>query len=147
MNATDQAKTPEVAARIASLVSLFREAFPDAVPDLSPWLTDDATQALIDPHSIDVSFQFPGVHPTCRGHCVLMQIHYTERPHIPDASAIGIEASGYCYHTQQWRLTTIGAWQFEGQTLPTSEAQQQLRQVFRGMFQLLKHPICSSPAS
>ena len=147
MNATDQAQTPELASKIASLVTLFREEFPDAYPDLSPWLLDDMTQSLLDPHSIDVSFQFPGWHPTCRGHCVLMQVRYADQPQSPDATVLGIEAMGYSYETRQWHLSTIGDWCFEGSTPPTLAAQEKIKRFCRGVFQLLHHPLYSRQAS
>ena len=120
---------------------------PDATPDLSPWLADATTQALLDPNSIDVSFQFPGVHPACRGHCVLMQIRYAQQPYLSGAGVIGVEAMGYCYDTQQWCFSTIGDWRFEGPTPPTLEAQRQLKRFLHGVFQLLQQHTCSNPIS
>lgn len=127
-----------MATKIASLVSLFREAFPDATADLRPWMMDETTQRLLDPHSIDVSFLFPGWHPTCRGHCVLLQVRFCEAMQ----QAIGIEAMGYSFETLQWRSSTIGDWRFEGIDPPTLEAQRKLRSFFRQVFALFQHPMC-----
>lgn len=144
MNATEQATTPEMAQRIASLVSLFREEFPDANPDLSPWLTNEATQAHCDPNSIDVSFHFPGWHPTCRGTCVLVLIYYAEPPNNAHASMIGIEAMGYGYQTLQWRFSTISDWSFGGPEPPVLDAQGKIKHFCHSVFQLYQHPIYSN---
>lgn len=140
MNATDQAKTPEMATKIASLVSLFREEFLDAEPDFSPWLKS-TDETIIDPNSIDVSFHFPGVHPTCRGECILTIIRYNNIPYHPKADVLEIEAIGFCHDKQHWRISTVGEWQFEGFITPAREAQDRIFNYFRGVFHLFKNPM------
>ena len=141
MNATDQATTPEMAQRIASLVNLFREEFPDAYPDLSPWLANEATETHCDPNSIDISFHFPGWHLTCQGTCILVLIYYAESPKDSQASMIGIEAMGYSYQTLQWRFSTISNWSFEGLKPPIPDAQGKIKHFCQNVFKLSRSPV------
>ncbi|MEM9135828.1 MAG: hypothetical protein AAGB01_00565 [Cyanobacteria bacterium P01_F01_bin.42] len=139
MNAVDQARTPEMAAKIASLTSLFREEFLGAEPDLSPWLMDGKCDDWLDPNSADVSFHLGGMHPTCRSHCVLALVHYDRLPYDSQAEVIEIEAIGFCNEREQWRVSTDGLWSFEGRMLPTEEAQEKLSNFFRGVFHLFRN--------
>ena len=141
MNAIDQAKTPEMATKIASLVSLFREEFLDADPDFSPWLKDAHYDKTIDPNSIDVSYHFPGIHPTCRGQCILVMIRYNGTPYLPKADVLEIEAIGFCNEQQHWRISTVGEWTFEGFITPAREAQERIYNYFRGVFHLFQNPM------
>lgn len=130
-----------MAAKIASLSGLFREEFLDAQPDLSPWLMDGTCDDWLDPNSVDLSFHFPGVHPSCRGQCILTLVHYDRLPYEPEAELLEIEAMGFCHEKEQWRVSTIGAWRFGGPILPTEDAQEKLCNFFRGVFQLFQNPL------
>jgi len=41
MNATEQATNIEIASKIATIVNVFKNTFPEVSADLSPWLMDD----------------------------------------------------------------------------------------------------------
>jgi len=88
MNAAEQAKNIEVATKIATIVTSFKHLFPDAKADLSPWANDPDTRELVDPDSIDISFNFPGISRLIKSRCVLVQIRFYED------RLIGIEAAG-----------------------------------------------------
>ena len=63
MNASEQAKGLEITTKIAAIVNLFKQQFPDAKADLNPWRNDPDTVDLVDPDSIDIGFHFPGWSP------------------------------------------------------------------------------------
>jgi hypothetical protein len=63
MNASAQATNIAMVSKIAAIANLFKLAFPDTAPDLSPWLIDDQTKKFEDAHSVDLAFHFPGVVP------------------------------------------------------------------------------------
>jgi mRNA-degrading endonuclease HigB of HigAB toxin-antitoxin module len=45
---------------VASIVTLVREQFPAAKPNLQPWRDDAQTRQWDEPESLDLSFHFPG---------------------------------------------------------------------------------------
>jgi len=86
MNASEQAKGLELTAKIATLVNLFKQQFPDAKADLKPWRNDPHTRELTDPDSIDIAFHFPGWSPRIQGRSILVQIRFhldSEDQHPP----------------------------------------------------------------
>lgn len=137
MNATDHTETYEMLSKISRIVSLFKEQFLDAHPDLSPWIHDPALRYLIDPHSIDLCFHFPGWHPTCHSHCILTQIRFSESPKSADARIIGIESMGYTHTEPYWRCcSTTNDWDFDGKSPPTLLARKKLEQFFQDVYAL-----------
>jgi hypothetical protein len=130
MNAAEQARSIEVVTKIASVVSLFKQQFPDAKADLSPWTNDPDTRELVDPDSIDISFSFPGISKLVRSRCILLQIRFH------DGYLIGIEASGFGYQGKQWTISTVDDWQFIGPYLPTDEFANRLKHFCRNVFEL-----------
>jgi hypothetical protein len=132
MNAAEQARSIEVATKIAAVVGLFKQQFPDATADLSPWTNDPDTRELVDPDSIDISFSFPGISKLVRSRCVLVQIRFH------DGYLIGIEASGFGYQGKQWTISTVDSWQFIGAYPPTDEFAARLKQFCRSIFELFQ---------
>jgi hypothetical protein len=136
MNATEQATNIEIASKIATIVNVFSNTFPEVTADLSPWLMDDwQTAKLNDANSIDIAFHFPTYSLSCRCYSLLMQLRL-RRDNSTAYKAIGIEASGYDYCGQQWRFSTIGEWAFEGMTPPSTEECTKLTSIFRKILQL-----------
>ena len=144
MNAAKQATDIILTSKIASAVSLFRSEFPDAKVDLKPWAEDLDTQELVDPDSIDFSFHFPGWSRRWQSRSVLVQIRFSQDAKILPRSAttdrihnfIGLEVAGFDHRGKQWRLSTVGDWQFEGDTQPQPEIADKLRQFCRQIFEL-----------
>ncbi|AFY73264.1 hypothetical protein Syn7502_01155 [Synechococcus sp. PCC 7502] len=132
MNATEKANSIEVATKIAAIASLFKHQFPIAKADLSPWADDSCTRELVDPDSIDISFNFPGVNKNITSRSVLLQIRFYE------GKLIGIESSGFGYQGKQWSLSTVENWEFVGDFPPNEVFANKLRRVYRDIFELFQ---------
>lgn len=130
MNATEQARSIEVATKIAAIASLFKQKFPLAKVDLSPWANDSCTQALVDPDSIDMGFNFPGVNKNVTSRSVLLQIRFYE------GRLIGIESLGFGFQGQQWHFSTVEDWQFRGDFPPSVTFAAKLKEFYQEIFQL-----------
>ena len=146
MNAASHAVTLGLTSKIAHLAVLFRAAFVDVRVDLSPWLTDTATQRQLDPNSIDLSFYFSKRHLGLECRCVLLQVQFSEGLLQPTCYLTHIEASGYDYTEPQWQFSTVED-RFTGIYPPSPEYQGRFKQVIRQIFELFEHPnqakICS----
>jgi hypothetical protein len=132
MNATEQAKSIEVATKIAAIASLFKQQFPIVKVDLSPWANDSCTRELLDPDSIDLSFNFPGVNKNITSRSVLLQIRFHE------GKLIGIESSGFGYQGKQWNLSTVDKWEFVGDFPPSDLFAGKLKQIYREIYELFQ---------
>jgi hypothetical protein len=143
MNASEQALSLEITSKIASIVNLFRQEFPDAHADLRPWANDADTRDLVDPNSIDIGFHFPGWSPRFQSRSILVQIRLlSDQDHDPNATkAIGAELSGFSYAGKQWRLSTVQTWEFAGEKTPNVETQFQLKRFCRKLLEVFNgHP-------
>ena len=136
MNASEQAKTLETTAKIASVVNLFKQHFPDAKADLKPWQNDPDTIELVDPNSIDIGFHFPGWSRKLQSRSILVQIRFHQDLVDKTHNFIGIETAGFNHSGEVWRFSTIESWQLEGKSLPTEEIHQKLRLFCQGLFEL-----------
>lgn len=132
MNAAEKARTIELATKIASTVTLFKQSFPDAKADLRPWLNDPDTNQLVDPDSIDLSFNFPGVNRQIPSRAILVQIRFS------DSKMIGIEVSGYGHQGKQWSFSTVADWEFHGTQMPPLSFAHKLKQFARDLFKLFE---------
>lgn len=130
MNATEQAKSIELVTKIAAIASLFKQQFSLAKVDLSPWANDSCTRELVDPESIDISFNFPGVNKNITSRSVLLQIRFHE------GKLIGIESSGFGYQGKQWNHSTVDNWEFVGDFPPSAVFAAKLKQVYLKIFEL-----------
>ncbi len=95
MNASEQAKGLELTAKIATLVNLFKQQFPDAKADLKPWRNDPHTRELTDPDSIDIAFHFPGWSPRIQGRSILVQIRFHLDSEDQHQRLIGLEMQAF----------------------------------------------------
>ncbi len=129
MNASEQAINLELASKIATAVNLFKFEFPDVKSDLKPWQNDPETRELVDPDSINIGFHFPGISKSWRSRSILIQIRFYRDPVNNSQRAIGIEASGFDHQGEVWRLSTVENWNFEGQSLPTAQVGNKLKQI------------------
>ncbi|MGB3496016.1 MAG: hypothetical protein WBA57_25025 [Elainellaceae cyanobacterium] len=136
MNASEQAKSVDLASKIAAIVSHFRAEFPDARADLKPWANDQDTRELVDPHSIDIGFHLPGFSRRFQSRSILVQIRFHADPLGQSRRAIGTEIVGFDHRGKQWRLSTIVDWQVEGENTPQPDIQEKLRRFCRTIYDL-----------
>jgi hypothetical protein len=121
VNAAEQATSLEVASKIATVVNLFKAAFPDAKADLKPWLNDPQSRELMDPDSIDIGFHLPGWSPRFQSRSILVQIRFYADSLDNTRRAIGIEVAGFTHLGKQWQFSTVGSWHFEGTVEPAAD--------------------------
>ncbi|MBH8571618.1 hypothetical protein I8752_00970 [Nostocaceae cyanobacterium CENA369] len=136
MNAAEQATNLELASNIATAVNLFKFEFPDAKSDLKPWKNDPETRELVDPDSIDIGFHFPGISKSWRSRSILIQIRFYQDPINNLRRAIGIEVAGFDHRGEAWRLSTVENWSFFGESLPSSEVGEKLKQICRQILEV-----------
>ena len=118
MNAFEQAKNLMMISKIEAMVYLFTSEFPDSLADLQPWLKNTETEKFVDAHSIDIGFHFSKLNFACQCRSILMQVRLKQDSPERRLKAIGIELSGYETSHQLWRFSTIGNWQFCGNSPP-----------------------------
>ena len=138
MNAADQVRSVQWAQTVAAVACLFRQHFPDARANLTPWRDDPQTRAFAERESLDLSFHLPGWSPRCQCRSFLVQLRL-ERP--PEAAAaaprlLGITIRGLTYDSERWRMATVGDWQPSGSHLPQPAAVEALHACCRGLFAL-----------
>jgi hypothetical protein len=136
MNAAEQAISLHTASKIATIVNLFKQTFPDAKADLKPWANDPQTQELVDPDSIDIGFHFPGWSPRFQSRSILVQIRLFQDPEESLQRAIGVELVGFNHAGKQWHLSTVKTWEFEGEKTPNIETQLQLKRFCRKLLEV-----------
>ncbi|MGB7485328.1 MAG: hypothetical protein WA901_04000 [Phormidesmis sp.] len=136
MNAAEQASTIEFASKIAATVGLFKAELPDLRADLNPWANDPSVQDLIDPDSVDIGFHFPGVSRPFQCRSLLIQIRLHKDIESEQRRAIGLEVTGFDYRGQQWRLSTINDWRFEGNLTPEPTSGESLKNCCRRVFEV-----------
>lgn len=131
MNAVEQAKSLEIASKIAAVVNLFKAEFPDASSDLKPWRNEPDTRKLVDPDSIDIGFHLPGWSRKFQSRSLLVQIRFYEDQSSGSRRAIGIQIEGFDHRGKPWRFSTIDQWQFVGESQPNAEVGEKLKQFCR----------------
>lgn len=136
MNASEQATNLELASKIATAVNLFKFEFPDAKSDLKPWQNDPETRELVDPDSIDIGFHFPGISKSWRSRSVLIQIRFYHDPLNNSRRAIGVEVAGFDHRGEVWRLSTVENWSFIGESVPSPQIGEQLKQICRQILEV-----------
>jgi hypothetical protein len=123
---------------VASIVTLVREEFPAAKPNLQPWRDDAQTRQWDEPESLDLSFHFPGWSPRLQCRSLLFQLRFQNNDGDQDQGLklLGVLIRGMTYDGERWRLATVGDWSPEGSHLPQAEQTAQLRQMCRDLFLL-----------
>ena len=121
---------------VASIVTLVREQFPAAKPNLQPWRDDDQTRQWDEPESLDLSFHFPGWSPRLQCRSLLFQLRFQNKKADEAQKLLGVLIRGMTYDGERWRLATVGDWSPEGSHLPQAEQAAQLRQMCRDLFLL-----------
>ncbi|BAZ38526.1 hypothetical protein NIES4101_44630 [Calothrix sp. NIES-4101] len=136
MNAAEMATSLDFASKIATVVNLFKQEFPDAKSDLKPWQNDPDTRELIDPDSIDIGFHFPGVSRSWRSRSLLFQIRLYKDPTNNLRRVIGVEVAGFDHQGEAWRLSTVENWSFVGRTHPSTEIGDRLKKFCRHILEI-----------
>jgi hypothetical protein len=139
MNASEQARSVELAKAIASVVSLFRRFFPDARPNLTPWRDDPLTRQFAERETLDLSFHFPGWSPRLECRSLLVQLRLERPPRGAESGRprlLGVLLRGLTYESERWRLATVGDWCPTGTHLPSPAVVANLRELCRHLFDL-----------
>jgi hypothetical protein len=139
VNASEQANSLELASKIATVVNLFKSAFPDMRADLKPWMNDPQSQGFIDPDSIDIGLHLPGWSRRFQCRSILVQIRFYTDPIHQTHRAIGLELAGFNHIGTQWQLSTVGNWAFKGMTEPTAEVAAQLKDICQRTLELFNN--------
>ena len=121
---------------VASIVTLVREQFPAAKPNLQPWRDDAQTRRWDEPESLDLSFHFPGWTPRLQCRSLLLQLRFRNNESYEARKLLGVFVCGMTYYGERWRLATIGDWSIAGSHLPKAEQASQLRRMCRDLFLL-----------
>jgi hypothetical protein len=140
VNAAEQVKNFEIAGKVAAMVNLFKSLFPDARADLKPWSSDEDTQELVDPDSIDVGFHLPGWSRSFQSRSILVQVRFHADPLDQSYRAIGIELAGFDHNGKQWQLSTVQDWTFTGSACPSEAVGQKLKLFCQQVFELFNQP-------
>ena len=70
----------ELVATIAAVVGQFRQQFPAARANLTPWRDDPLTRAFDEQESLDLSLHFPGWSPRLQCRSLLVQLRLERAP-------------------------------------------------------------------
>ena len=139
MNAAEQARSLELAQRIAAVAALFRRFFPDARANLTPWRDDPQTRAFADQESVDLSFHLPGWSPRSQCRSFLVQLRLEQAPAAAELPRLlGLTIRGLTYDAERWRLASVGDWQPSGSHPPQPAVVEALQQFSRGAFELFQ---------
>ena len=136
VNAGESVRSVAQVRAVASIVTLVREQFPAAQPNLRPWLDDAQTRQWDEPESLDLSFHFPGWSPRLQCRSLLLQLRFQNNESDEGLKLLGVLVRGMTYDGERWRFATVGDWSLEGYHLPKTEQGAQLRQMCRDLFLL-----------
>ena len=136
VNAGESVRSVAQMRAVASIVTLVRQQFPAAKPNLQPWRDDDQTRQWDEPESLDLSFHFPGWSPRLQCRSLLFQLRFQNNEGDEAQKLLGVLIRGMTYDGERWRLATVGDWSPEGSHLPQAEQAAQLRQMCRDLFLL-----------
>lgn len=136
VNAGESVRSVAQVRAVASIVTLVREQFPAAQPNLRPWRDDAQTRQWDEPESLDLSFHFPGWSPRLQCRSLLLQLRFQNNESDEGLKLLGVLIRGMTYDGERWRLATVGDWSLGGSHLPQAEQAAKLRQMCRDLFLL-----------
>ena len=136
VNASESVRTVAQVRAVASILTLVRNQFPSAKPNLRPWRDDAQTRRWDEPESLDLSFHFPGWTPRLQCRSLLLQLRFQNNERNEGLKLLGVLVRGMTYDGERWRFATVGDWSLEGYHLPKTEQGAQLRQMCRDLFLL-----------
>jgi hypothetical protein len=135
VNAAERAIGVVSATKIAGVISLFKQQFPDAKSDLKPWQDDPETRECVDPDSIDIGFHLPGWSRRFQCRSILVQIRFFE-PEDQPQKILGLEIVGFDHQGQAWKLSTVDQWHCEGRVDPHGDIITKLQTFARQVWEL-----------
>ena len=132
---------------VASIVTLVREQFPAAKPNLRPRRDDAQARRWDEPESLELSFHFPGWSPRLQCRSLLLQLRFQNNESDEVLKLLGVLVRGMTYDGERWRLATVGDWSIAGSHLPKEEQASQLRRMCRDLFLLFDSKVhrCEEP--
>ncbi|MCW1908741.1 MAG: hypothetical protein KIH63_005375 [Candidatus Saccharibacteria bacterium] len=140
VNASEKATNLNLVSKVATITSLFQARFAEAMPDLSPWLSDPATRGIVDPHSIDFGFHFPCCEREHSDYTLLMQVRLR-----PDQNQIvRIEVSSHSFYGCLWEFSTTADWRFWGGSRITPQYQLRIESLCHDILKIFSSMECSS---
>ena len=138
MNASEQVRSVQLAQSVAAAAVLFRQHFPDARANLTPWRDDPQTRAHAEEESLDLSFHLPGWSPRsqCRSFLVQLRLERPPAGGVARPRLLGVTIRGLTYDCERWCLASVGEWQPTGSHLPQPAVVEALQAFMRGVFEL-----------
>ena len=133
MNASSNGINVEIANKVATTAALFRNYFPDARVNFSPWDKSDDKDRV---DTIDFSFHFPGWSPSIECRAVLLQLRIEKNCENGVPKLLGIIMRGMIIPAERWRVATIGEWEMTGTHLPQKEQKDNLFLVCKELYKL-----------
>ena len=134
MNAAQQVKSIPFAHALASAVTLVRQHFPEASPNLTPWRDDVETRQWFESETWDIAFHFPGWTPRLQCRSLLMQLRVDTHQNAERPYLLGVVLRGMTFDGERWRLATIGDWKPTGPYLPQPAQLVKLHQICTDLF-------------
>ena len=133
MNASSIVRDFDIANKVASTAVLFRQYFPDAKVNFSPW---DKSKDHNISDSIDFSFQFPGWRPNLECKAILLQLSIDKNIENEEPKLLGIMMKGILIPKERWRVATVGEWEMTGTHLPQKVQKDNLFLVCKELYKL-----------
>ena len=133
MNASANVRNLDIANKIASTATLFRQYFPEAKVDFSPWNNSYQNEWL---DTLDFSFHFPGWSPCLECRAILLQLRIDNNDQEGVPKLLGIVMRGMILPNERWRVATIGKWEMTGSHLPQLVQKDNLFQVCKELYKL-----------
>ncbi len=134
MNASHQVNSVACAHALASAVTLVKQHFPAASPNLTPWRDDPETRKWFEKETLDLAFHFPGWSPRLQCRSLLLQLRLSSEEIECVPSLIGVLMRGMTYEGERWRLATVGNWELSGSYLPHPSQIPKLHEICRDLF-------------
>ncbi len=150
VNAAAAVHSVALAQALASSVTLVRQQFPAAQPNLSPWRDDPCTRRWDEATTLDLAFDFPGWSPRLQCRSLLLQLRLqTEVEGMPSScpSLLGVVMRGMTFDGERWRLATVGDWLPAGPHLPQRDQVEQLQLIARELFEVFEKGVLNRTSS
>ena len=133
MNASSSVRNLSLANKIASTATLFRQYYPEANVNFSPW---DQSQDNYGLDTLDFSFNFPGWSPNLECRAILLQLRIDNHDDNSVPKLLGIIMRGMIISNERWRVATIGEWEMTGTHLPQKFQKDNLFLVCKELYKL-----------
>ena len=136
MNAAEQVHSVALVNSLASVTTLFRQHFPSASVNLTPWRDDPETRRWCQCETIDLAFHFPGWSPRLQCRSLLLQLIMSRGSKDTSPFLLGVLMRGMTFDGERWRMVTMGDWLPSGSHLPEPGQVEHLHSICRDLFVL-----------